>query len=334
MTKIAIIGCGYWGMNLLRNMVESDKMELICACDSFPRAIERVKTRYPMLKVCTDTEEVFNDKEVQGVVIATDAKSHYALAKKALLKGKDVFVEKPLTTSSKTSRALIKLAEKHQRILMVGHTFEYSPTINKAEEIIKEELGQVIYASFSRVNLGLYRENVSVLWDLAPHDLSIMYKWFKVMPIGVSCFANSFMHPSNDVPDIAMMRLLFDSSMMVNIEVSWVFPLKIRKIVIIGKEKMMIVNEAIDEKIKIYNKGVEIKTPSTYGEYKLIYRSGDVVSPYVDTYEPLRKEMEHFAECIETRNTPLTDGENGLRVVRTIEAAEKSYKNGGKVIKP
>ena len=217
---------------------------------------------------------------------------------------------------------------------MVGHTFEYAPAIIKGEEVIQSELGDVSYASFSRVNLGLYRENVSVLWDLAPHDLSIMFKWFKQMPVGVSCFANSFMIPNSDIPDIAMMRLIFDTHMMVNIEVSWVFPLKIRKIVVIGKEKMMVVNEAIDERIKIYDKGVEIKSPKSLSQYKLIYRSGDVVSPYVETYEPLRKEMEHFAECIENRTRPLTDGESGLRVVRIIEAAEQSYRNDGKVIKP
>ena len=334
MIKLAIIGCGYWGMNLIRNIVESDKTQLVLACDSFPTAIERVKTRYPAVSICHNAEDVFNNPDIQGIIIATNPQTHFDLAKKAMLKGKDVFVEKPLTISSKTSQELIEVAEKHNRILMVGHTFEYAPAIKKGEEIIQSELGDVSYASFSRVNLGLYRENVSVLWDLAPHDLSIMFKWFKQMPVGVSCFANSFMIPNSDIPDIAMMRLIFDTHMMVNIEVSWVFPLKIRKIVVIGKEKMMIVNEAIDEKIKIYDKGVEIKSPKSLSQYKLIYRSGDVVSPYVETYEPLRKEMEHFAECIENRTRPLTDGESGLRVVRIIEAAEQSYRNDGKVIKP
>ena len=161
-----------------------------------------------------------------------------------------------------------------------------------------------------------------------------MFKWFKEMPDSVSCFANSFMFTNEDIPDIALMRLTFKSHMVVNIEVSWVFPLKIRKIVVIGKERMMVVNEAIDEKIKVYDKGVEMKTPESLSQYKLIYRSGDVVSPYVETYEPLRKEMEHFADCIVTRSKPVTDGESGLRVVRVIEAAEKSYKNDGMVIKP
>ena len=334
MIKIAIIGCGYWGTNLIRNIAESDKTELVLACDTFPQMLERVKARYPAVNICSDPKEVFKNKEIQGVFIATDAESHYALAKRALLSGKDVFVEKPLTISSKTTRALIKLAEKHKLILMVGHTFEYCPAVNKAEEMIQTQLGHIIYASFSRVNLGLYRENVSVLWDLAPHDLSIMYKWFKQMPTGVSCIANSFMLPSSDIPDIAVMRLIFDSNMMVNVEVSWVFPLKIRKIVVIGKEKMMVVNEAIDERLKIYDKGVELKTSSALSAHKLIYRSGDIVSPFLETYEPLRKEIEHFAECIEKRTKPLTDGESGLRVVRIIEAAEKSYKNNGKVIKP
>lgn len=334
MIKLGIIGCGYWGMNLVRNIVESDKADLVLACDAFPTAIERIKSRYPAVNICFDAEQVFNNKDIQGIVIATDPESHFSLAKQAILSGKDVFVEKPLTISSKTTQALIKLAEKHGRILMVGHTFEFAPPVIKGEEIIKEQLGQVIYASFSRVNLGLYREKVSVLWDLAPHDLSIMFKWFKQMPKGVSCFANSFILSNDNIPDIAMMRLIFDSNLVVNIEVSWVFPLKIRKIVVIGKERMMVVNEAIDEKIKIYDKGVEIKSPTALSQYKLIYRSGDVVSPYVETYEPLRREMEHFAECIQNRTRPLTDGESGLRVVRIIEAAEKSYKNDGKVIKP
>ncbi|MBN1521411.1 MAG: Gfo/Idh/MocA family oxidoreductase [Candidatus Aureabacteria bacterium] len=334
MINLGIIGCGYWGMNLVRNIVESDKTKLLLACDFFPKAIERIKSRYPAVGVCLDAEEVFQNKDIHGIVIATDPNSHFDLAKKAILSGKDVFVEKPMTTSSKTAMELIKLAEKYERILMVGHTFEFSPAVIKGEKIVNSQLGKVIYASFSRVNLGLYRENVSVLWDLAPHDLSIMYKWFKQMPDTVSCFANSFMLSSDDLPDIALMRLTFESRMVVNIEVSWVFPLKIRKIVVIGKERMMVVNEAIDEKIKVYDKGVETKTPESLSQYKLIYRSGDVVSPYVETYEPLRKEIEHFADCITTRLKPETDGENGLRVVRIIEAAEKSYKNDGKVIRP
>jgi predicted dehydrogenase len=334
MINLGIIGCGYWGMNLVRNIVENNATRLVLACDSFPQALERIKTRYPSVNVCFDAEEMFRSSDVQGVIIATDPKSHFELAKKAILSGKDVFIEKPMTTDSRSTSDLIELAEKHGRVLMVGHTFEYDPTVIKAEEIIQTQLGQVMYASFSRVNLGLYRDNVSVLWDLAPHDFSIMYKWFKKMPVGVSCFANSFMLAKDDLPDIAMMRLIFESQMMVNIEVSWVFPLKIRKIVVIGKERMMVVNDAIDEKIKVYDKGVEIKTPQSLSQYKLIYRSGDVVSPYVENYEPLRREMEHFAECIQTRKKPLTDGESALRVIRLIEAAEKSYKNDGKVVKP
>lgn len=333
MIKLAIIGCGYWGMNLVRNIVESDKVSLVLACDHSPKAMERIRSRYPSIEVCQDAEKVFKNKEIQGIVIATDPESHFSLAQKAILSGKDVLLEKPMTTSAKTSADLIELAEKHKRVLMVGHTFEYSPPVIKGEEIIKDQLGEIIYASFSRMNLGLYREKLSVLWDLAPHDFSIIYKWFKKMPIGISCFANSFML-SNNVPDIAFMRLFFDTQMIVNVELSWVFPLKTRKIVVIGKERMMIVDESVpDEKLKIYNKGVEMKN-SSYDEYKLIYRSGDVISPFVETYEPLRKEVEHFADCIGTRARPLTDGESGLRIVRMIEAAEKSYEDNGRMIKP
>jgi len=332
MLNVAVIGLGYWGPNLLRNLYELHRCGRLVACDLDPAKLQKVRSRYPTVETFTDASRVFADPEIHAVLVATPVSSHFSLARQALEAGKHVFIEKPFTSSREEALELIDLAARKDRVLMVGHTFEYSPPVLKIKEIIERgDLGRIYYISASRVNLGLHQKDVSVIWDLAPHDFSCLFFWLDEEPVRISAMGRDYVQ--RGIPDVAFINLEFASGCIANVQVSWLAPSKLRRTTIVGSEKMLVYDDTENiEKVKIFDKGVDYRDPETFGEYHLSYRSGDVLSPRLDSYEPLRKEMEHFLDCCENGKRPKTDGHNGLRVVRALEAAEKSMREGGVVL--
>ncbi len=330
--NVAVIGLGYWGPNLLRNLYELHRCEKMFACDLDDKKLLKIKSRYPVIEITRDFSEIINNETIDAVIIATPVSSHFPLARQVLKAGKHLFLEKPFTASRIEAEELIELGKENKCVIMVGHTFEYSPPVLKIKEILdKNELGKIFYISSSRVNLGLHQKDVSVIWDLAPHDFSCIFYWLEEQPAYVSALGKDYVQPR--IPDVAFVNLQFPSGCIANVHLSWLAPSQLRRTTIVGSEKMQIYDDTENiEKVKIYDKGVNYKDPETFGEYHLSYRSGDVLSPRINSFEPLRKEMEHFLDCCETGAAPQTDGNNGLRVVKTLEAAEHSLKNGGVVI--
>jgi len=292
-----------------------------------------MKTLYPGILITNDANQVMVNPEIDAVAIATPVFTHYVLAKEALLHEKHVFVEKPLCHSLEVCLDLIRLAEKKGKVLMVGHTFEYTAAVNKIKEIVNSgELGEILYISSVRVNLGLFQPDINVIWDLAPHDISIIMYILKEHPISVNAQGKGYYR--KDVEDVAIITLNFHGGAIAFVHMSWLDPNKVRRATIVGSKKMLVYNDTEpQEKIKIYDKGVD--APSyydTFGEFPFSYRYGDIYSPRIEDYEPLRSECAHFLECIEKNQTPRSDGYSGLRVVSVLEAANESLKRAGMAI--
>ncbi|RME00075.1 MAG: gfo/Idh/MocA family oxidoreductase [Calditrichaeota bacterium] len=330
--NVAVVGLGYWGPNLLRNLYESRRCQRLVACDRVAAKLDRIKTRYPTVEAVSEFEKIVQDPAIDAVVIATPVSTHAPLATQVLEAGKHVFIEKPMASTAAEAEALIQLASRSERVLMVGHTFEYSPPVLKIKEIIESgALGKIYYISASRVNLGLHQKDVSVVWDLAPHDFSSIFFWLDETPRYVSAMGKDFVQPG--IPDVAFINLEFPAGAIAHVQVSWLSPSKLRRTTVIGSEKMLVYDDTENiEKVKIFDKGVDYKDPETFGEYQLSYRAGDVISPRLDTYEPLFHEMQHFLDCCIRGDRPRTDGYNGLRVVKALEAAEKSLRSGSQVV--
>ncbi|RKZ06722.1 gfo/Idh/MocA family oxidoreductase [Candidatus Fermentibacteria bacterium] len=326
MVKTGVIGLGYWGPNLLRNLYSNKRRGELVMCDSDPARLEKIRSRYPDVSYTSDCQELFNDSNLDAVVIATDVSSHYPLAKKALLAGKHVFVEKPFAASIAEAQELVDLGKSKGLVTMVGHTFMFSPPVIKTKEIIDSgELGDIHFITSSRVNLGLHQKDVSVIWDLAPHDFSMLFYWLGEEPSGVSAFGHAYV--LEGIPDVAFINLAFPSGAIGNVQVAWLAPSKLRRTVIVGSRKMLVYDDTEPiEKIKVYDKGVDIIEPESFGEYQLTYRTGDIISPKLPTGEPLAAEMEEFLSCIETGNSPKSSGEEGLAVVRALELADASLR--------
>ena len=331
--KIAVIGCGYWGPNLVRNLVQSNRVrELIC-CDVNQKRLEHMRNLYPSIKVLSDYKELLQAPDLDGVVIATPVKTHHPIAKEFLEQGKHVFIEKPLTHSYDTALELVKLAEEKQRVLMVGHTFEYTAAVNKVKEIVGSgELGKILYISSIRVNLGLFQPDINVVWDLAPHDISTIIYVLGEAPVSVSSQGKA--HFKAGIEDVATTTLNFKDGVIAFIHSSWLDPNKIRRTTIVGTRRMLVYDDIEpQEKIKIYDKGVDVPPYyDTYAEFQFSYRYGDIHSPRIDDYEPLKKECDHFLTCIQRGMCPLSDGYSGLRVVSILEASSKSLKLSGKAV--
>jgi predicted dehydrogenase len=331
MVRVAVIGAGYWGPNLVRNLIENPLCTDVTVCDVDAERLRRILRRYPGVCVTTDPAEVFASTKIDAVMIATPPKTHFELARETLRHGKHVFVEKPFTLSSEDAVRLIALAEERKQVLMVGHTFEYSPPVRKIKEIIRSgELGKICFISTTRVNLGLHQKDSSVLWDLAPHDLSMLLYWLDEVPEEVRAMGKDFVQPG--IPDVAFVFMRFASGAIAHIQVSWLAPSKLRQTTIVGGAKMLIYDDTQNiEQVKIFDKGVKYRDPDSFGEYHLSYRMGDIVSPRIETYEPLQAEVADFLESITENRQPATGGEQGLRVVRVLEAAERSLSNSGHV---
>ena len=330
--NVAVVGLGYWGPNLLRNLYEGRACDRIVCCDLDEQKLAKIGRRYPDLELEKDLSRILERDDIDACVVATPVSSHYPIGEQVLSAGKHLFLEKPLTSSREQAESLIELAEKNNRVLMVGHVFEYSPPVTKIKQIIEEgELGQIYYISSSRVNLGLHQKDVSVIWDLAPHDFSILFHWVDETPSRVSSMGRDYVQ--RGIPDVAFINLQFPSGCIAHVQVSWLSPSKLRRTTIIGSEKMLVYDDTeTTEKVKIYDKGVNYKDPETFGEYHLSYRAGDVISPRLETFEPLQTEMKHFIECCEKGARPKSDGYSGLRVIKTLEAAEQSLRSNSQVV--
>ncbi len=328
--KIGIIGCGYWGEKLIRNFIQSGKVDLEYCCDLNEEILEKIKRSYPSTNTTKNYEDVLNS-DVDAVVIAIPLALHYKIAKEMLLNNKHVLVEKPMVSGSKEALELIELAKKNNKILMVDHTFEYSPAIIKMKEIThSDSLGQIFYIRSNWLNLGLLQPDVNVIWDLCTHIFSIINYILDEQPTSISVNARGFVR--NHIEEAATITLKFKDKKMVNINVSWLEPRKVREFVIVGSKKMMVFDLInLPEQIKIYEGGVDLVAydPNTLG---FNYRSGDVHSPNLKNIEPLFDMCNTFISCIRNEDKPRSDGRSGLRVIKLLEAADESLRNGGKEI--
>jgi predicted dehydrogenase len=302
-------------------------------CDLEEDKLDRIRGLYPSVTPTQNLTDILDNPKIDAVVIATPVFTHFDLGKECLMHGKHVLIEKPIASSSSECLELIRLAEQHGKVLMVGHTFEYTAAVNKIREIINSgELGEIFYITTVRVNLGLFQPDINVIWDLAPHDISIILYILDLEPNWVN--AQGKAHYRNEIEDVASLTLNFPNGVIAFIHNSWLDPNKIRRTTIVGSKKMLVYDD-IDpqEKIKIYDKGVDAPPYyDTFGEFHFSYRYGDIYSPRIEDYEPLRKECEHFLECIRASKRPRSDGYSGLRVVSVLESATQSLKTNGKAV--
>ena len=335
MVKIGVMGCGYWGSKHVRNFHEIPEAELTMVCDLTAGRLAEVQAMYPTVAVTSCYDDLL-DSDVDGVVIATPPSTHFPFAREALSRGKHVLVEKPFTTSSEAAFLLASQAESKGMVLMVGHTYEYNPAVEFLQDYVASgQLGDLYYIDSARLNLGLFQPDVDVVWDLAPHDLSIILSILgEDSPPTVSARGMAHIHPH--LCEVAYLDLIFPRKVMAHIHVSWLDPCKLRRVTLVGSEKMVVFDDLSDsEPIRIYNKGVSI--PSNGGQfnpYPVSYRHGEVFIPHIPRSEPLKLECRHFVECIRDGKRPRSDGWAGLRVVNILEQAQKSLHNGGTRVPP
>lgn len=332
--NIGVIGYGHWGPNLVRNFDQMLESKLVACCDLDEGKLKRVKSIYPHAEVTNSVDILLNNPSIDAVVIAASAVTHYDLVKRALNANKHVMVEKPLTLDSKTSRELVELAEKNGLTLMVGHLLEYHPAVDFVKSLVKEgELGDIQYIYTQRLNLGQIRKDENALWSLAPHDISIIFYLLNAKePAEVSARGESYV--TEGVEDVVFCSISFEDKTMAHIHVSWLDPHKIRKVTVVGNKKMAVFDDMeSSEKVRIFDKGVDLGPDyKAYGE-DLTLRFGDIVIPSIKMKEPLRAECEHFIQSIKTGESPRSDGRDGLRVVKVLEAAHASLKSGGKPVR-
>ena len=308
--------------------MNSPSVRRITACDQAVDRLEKVARRFPAVNATTDFDGVLADDSVDAVIIATPVSTHYPLASAALAAGKHVMVEKPLTASSTDALALIQQAKAADRVLMPGHTFIYSPPVEKIKSLIDSgELGDIYFVSTSRVNLGLHQPDASVAWDLGPHDFSILRHLLEQTPSHVSAIARGCIMP--EVPDVAFINLEYASGTVAHVELSWLAPSKLRRTTIVGSRRMIVYDDTANEPVRLFDSGASIRDPRTFGEYALTYRTGDILSPQIEAAEPIQRELSDFCSAIVTGSTPRSSAELGLEVVRTIEAVDASLASGG-----
>jgi len=333
MVRVGVIGYGYWGPNLVRNFAELPGAEVVGVSDLRPDRLALVKTRYPAIRATTDIGELLADPKVDAIAVATSVATHYDLALKALQAGKHVLLEKPITATADQARRLIEEADRRKLTLMVDHTFVYTGAVRKIKELVdKGELGDIYYYDSVRINLGLFQHDVSVIWDLAVHDLAIMDFVLKRYPVAVS--ATGISHVPGAPENIAYLTFFFEGALMAHIHVNWLAPVKVRQALIGGSNKMVVFDDLETiEKVKVYDKGVTVQNDAeNLYRMRIGYRTGDMWSPKLDASEPLTVEARHFVECVEKSQRPQTDGRAGLRIVKLLEAATESVKNHGRPV--
>jgi predicted dehydrogenase len=325
--RVGVIGAGYWGPNLIRNFYEIEQADLQIVCDLRQDRLDHIQGRYPGIRVTRDHRDVL-DSDLDAVVIATPVSTHYRLAMDCLRAGMGVLVEKPLACSSLEAAEMVRTAEEMGQVLMTGHIFIYNPAVTALKEIIASgEIGKVYYINCTRVNLGLYQPDVNVVWDLAPHDISILQYILGAQPEAASAHGGMFVQPG--VFDVAYLTLYFPDQIMADLRVSWLDPCKIRRITIVGSKKMLIYDDIeTADKIKVCDKGVDVQPyTDTFEEFHLAYRRGDETSYPIQWHEPLKAECLHFLDCVRNGSLPLTNGQEGLSVVQVLEAAQRSLNN-------
>jgi predicted dehydrogenase len=330
--KIGVIGCGYWGPNLIRNFVELPGSDVVAVADLDQERLSSICERFPQVQVTTrEYRELFN-LGLDGVVIATPPHTHYRIARDCLAQGLNILVEKPITLNSDDAYKLKQFADEQNLVLMVGHTFEYNPAVRVLKELIDSgDLGEIHYVDAVRVSLGLYQMKANVLWDLAPHDVSILRYILGTDPVSVSAHGACFIHEG--ISDVVYATMKFPGRIMAHMRLSWLDPRKTRQITVVGSKKMVIYDDVKNlEKIKIYDKGVKaIRRTHTFGEFNFAYHYGNVVIPHIQLQEPLRVQCQHFLDCIAEGKQPLTDGYSGIRVVHVLEAAQRSLSDSGRM---
>lgn len=333
MLRVGVIGYGYWGPNLVRNFNGLENAKVVKVCDRNPEALKRATKTYPNIEAVTDADEIMESGEIDAVAIATPVSTHFDLAKKALQHEKHVFVEKPFASTVAQAEELIEFADKKNLKIMVDHTFLFTGPVRKIKQLIDDDvLGNLYYYDSMRVNLGLFQHDVNVVWDLAPHDLSIMDFLIKEKPVAIA--ANGKAHLGNGLQNIAYITVYFANSTIAHFNVNWLSPVKVRTTLIGGGKKMLVWNDLeADEKIKVYDKGIELKNGE--GIYNLLvsYRSGDMWAPKVEQTEALKIEAEYFVHCVLNNETPFNDGYAGLRIVKMLEACTESLEKDGKMIR-
>jgi predicted dehydrogenase len=330
--NFGVIGFGYWGPNVVRNLTTLEGSQVLAIADLDAAARQRAQRAYPSIHVTADPREVLTSTKIDAVAVISPVWTHYELTKAALENGKHVFVEKPFTINTAQGEELIEMAEKRNLKIMVDHTFLFTGAVKKISQLIDDgALGKLYYYDSTRVNLGLLQHDVNVLWDLAPHDLSIMDHLIKETPEAVVATGEKHL---NDYEDVAYMTLYFPGKTIAHINVNWLSPVKVRMTLIGGEKQMVVWNDLVaDEKVRIYDRGV--KTTSQEGVYKLLvnYRSGDMYAPRLEQVEALQQELKYFVDCITTGQTPMNDGRAGLRVVKMLEAASVSLAKRGALVK-
>jgi len=327
---IGVIGCGYWGPKLARNIDQIPDANLVMVSDLRQERLEEFKELYPDIEITTNYKELL-ENNLDAVLIATPVNTHYPLAKDALQAGKHVLVEKPITSDSTQAQELVDLAAARGLTLMVGHTFEFNPAVEAVREVIQSgELGEIYYLNSTRVNLGLLQPDINVMWDLAPHDLSILRFILDSNPIRVSARGGVYVNTVRNLHEVVYMTVFFDNGAMANLRLSWLDPVKQRRLTVVGSKKMLVYDDIAEEKVVVYDKGVEVPPYSvTENEFHASYRHGEeIVVPY-EWVEPLRSECSHFIDCIRTGTIPRSSGEVGTRVLKVLETAQRSLLNGG-----
>lgn len=339
MINVGVIGYGYWGPNVARNFSQTPGARVVAISDADDGSLKRAGQSYPGVRTSRDCRELVTATDVDAIAIVTPVSSHFELAKAALMNGKHIFVEKPFTASAAQAEQLIELAEQKGLKIMVDHTFLFTGAVKKIKELIDDDvLGDLYYFDSTRVNLGIFQRDVNVVWDLAPHDLSIMDYLIEKEPTAV--MATGVAHFNNQLEDVAYITVYFPGNVIAHLNVNWLSPVKIRTTLIGGQKKMLVWNDLVsDEKIRVYDKGVEgvggldaESKESSYG-LRVSYRSGDMWAPRVNQVEALQGEAAYFVECINNNVTPKNDGRAGLRVVRMLEAIVKSLKLGGTLVR-
>jgi predicted dehydrogenase len=333
MLNAGIIGYGYWGPNIVRNFNQNPNIKVSKVCDISDDRLNIVSNLYPEITTTKEIDDIYLDNTIDIVGVITPVFSHYELSKKALMNGKHVFVEKPLASTSAQCEELIEIAEKQNLIIMVDHTFLFLGAVRKIKELIEDNtIGDLYYYDSVRVNLGLFQHDINVIWDLAPHDISIMNYLIKdKRPISLN--AVGVAHFGNGLEDVAYLTVRFEDDFIANFHVNWLSPVKIRRALVAGNKKMLVWNDLEnDEKIKVYDKGVEVDTKELAYNLLVQYRSGDMWAPKISNEEALKVEVQHLVDCITNGEAPINDGVNGLKVVKILELSEQSINNGGKEI--
>jgi len=328
--KLGLVGCGYWGPNLVRNLRQAPDCELKTLCDTSESRLNHMRRLYPEVLMTNQFSDLLQDSELDAIAIATPVRFHYEMAKAALSLGKHVFIEKPMARTVAEAEELQSLAEQRGLVLMVGHTFLFSPAVRRMKEIIDNgDIGQVQYIAARRLNLGLFQKDINVAWDLAPHDISIVLHLLDELPVSVACQGSS--HVTRGIEDVSMMNLHFRKNRCAFIHNSWLDPKKVRQMTVVGSQRMIVYDDTEPlEKLKIYDARVEVPPHyDTFAEFTYSYHYGDAYVPYIKQDEPLKLECQHFIECIRDQAVPLTNGRLGLEIVRVLEASSESLRQHG-----